>query len=337
MALRAFIAGCSGPALTAEERAFFTEARPCGFVLFARNCVDPVQTKDLIDDVRSAVSADDLLVLVDQEGGRVQRLRPPHWRAYPPPAAFGRLYGREPQRAIAVARLVSRLMAEELRGLGITVDCTPVLDVPVAGAHEVIGDRAFSDHADTVIALGRAVCEGLLSGGVLPVIKHVPGHGRARADSHATLPVIDADLDTLSASDFRPFRALNDMPVAMTAHVLLAALDCDRAATVSPVIMQQVIRGLIGFDGLVVSDDISMGALSGGVAERTQAALAAGVDVVLHCNGRLDEMLAVAETAPQLSGKSEERFARAAARLGVPDAFDEAAAEAARAELIASV
>lgn len=333
MALKAFIAGCSGLRLNAEERAFFAAARPCGIILFARNCKAPDQVRALIEDARATVGTGDLLVLVDQEGGRVQRLRPPHWRAYPPAAAFGRLFERDKARALAAARIAAQAMGHDLALLGINVDCAPVLDVPVPGAHDVIGDRAYGRAAESVIELGRAVCEGLLAGGVLPVIKHVPGHGRAGADSHAGLPVIDAAASTLEETDFRTFRALADMPVAMTAHVLMPAFDAKRPASVSPVIMAQVIRGSIGFAGLVMSDDIGMGALSGDMASRARAVIEAGGDVILHCDGRLSDMAAVAEAAPQLSGMSEARYRAALGRLSPARAPDRAELEDALAAL----
>lgn len=334
MALSAFIAGCSGPTLTSDERAFFRAARPCGFILFARNCESPGQVRALIGDVREAVGSEQLFVLVDQEGGRVQRLKPPHWRAYPPAAAFGRLFQADAARGLQAARASAQLMATELAGLGINVDCAPVLDVPVPGAHDIIGDRAYGRDPDTVIALGRAVADGLMAGGVLPVVKHMPGHGRAGADSHASLPVITASPEELEASDFRPFVALRDLPLAMTAHVLIPAYDAERSASVSEAIISQVIRGLIGFDGLVMSDDLSMGALSGSLDQRAAGVIAAGVDVALHCNGKLAEMEQVAASVPELAGKAETRFQAAFAKLSPPQEIDEAGALALLAEAV---
>lgn len=336
MALRAFIAGCAGPRLSARERAFFQAARPCGLILFKRNCASPDQIRRLIGEVREAVASDRFLVLVDQEGGRVQRLGPPHWRAYPPARAFGSLYAAAPARALQAARTAAHLMALDLSALGITVDCAPVLDVPAAGAHEVIGDRAYGGDADTVSALARAVANGLLDGGVLPVIKHMPGHGRAGVDSHVALPVVDAALRELEEVDFRPFAALRDLPLAMTAHILIPVIDAERPVSVSPAIMRQVIRGAIGYDGLVMSDDVSMGALAGTVAERAAAVIAAGVDVVLHCNGDLTQMEAIAGAVPQLQTRSQERFDAALAWLRPPAPLDRAKAEALLAELLAS-
>lgn len=322
MVHKALITGCSGPNLTADERAFFADVRPCGLILFARNCVSRDQVRELTGSARGCIG-DNLLVLIDQEGGRVQRLGPPEWRAYPPARAFGRLYEKDRDEGVEAARSVARLMARDLNDAGINVDCLPVLDVPAQGAHEIIGDRAYGDDPVTVIALGRAAAEGLLEGGVLPVVKHVPGHGRARADSHKGLPVIDATLEELEATDFRPFVALNDMPLAMTAHVVLKALDEKAPATISPLIMSEVIRGRIGFEGLVMSDDLDMAALSGSPAERARSVIAAGCDVALHCSGKLEDMKEVAAAVPNLDGKRLERFKRALDRLQAPSPLDE--------------
>jgi beta-N-acetylhexosaminidase len=319
---KAFISGCAGTALTDDERALFAEARPCGLILFARNCQTVAQLSALAADFRDAVESDEALVLIDQEGGRVQRLRPPHWRQMPPARVYGDLYLYDPEGARAAAFAGARLIAQELREAGINVNCTPVLDVPEAGAHDIIGDRAFSFDRDVVGDLGRAVVEGTLAGGVLPVIKHVPGHGRARADSHLVLPRIDAPAEELIAVDFRPFMALCHAPLAMTAHVLLTAFDDERPASVSPVIMGEVIRELIGLTGLVMSDDIGMEALGGPMAERATAVIDAGCDMALHCSGAFDEMREIARVVPPLEGDSGERFANAIAELGQPQAFD---------------
>ena len=319
---RAFISGCAGTSLSDDERTFFAGTRPCGLILFARNCESVAQLRKLAADYRDAVESDEALVLIDQEGGRVQRLRPPQWRQMPPARVYGDLYVFDPETARAAAFASARLIAEELRNAGITVNCTPVLDVPEAGAHDIIGDRAFSFDPDIVSDLGRAVVEGTLAGGVLPVIKHVPGHGRARSDSHLALPQIDASPVDLIAVDFRPFMALCHAPLAMTAHVLLPAFDEMRPASVSPVIMGEVIRELIGLTGLVMSDDIGMEALGGPMAERAASVIAAGCDVALHCSGNFDEMREVARVVPPLDGMSAERFARAIAELGEPQAFD---------------
>jgi beta-N-acetylhexosaminidase len=320
----AAILGCAGQALTAEERAFYRDVQPWGFILFKRNVDAPDQVRRLTDDLRACVGRPDAPVLVDQEGGRVQRLGPPHWRRYPP----GRAYGLLPEEDGAdMARLGARLMAHDLAAVGITVDCLPVLDVPQAGAHDVIGDRAYAATPDRVAELGRAACEGLIEGGVLPVIKHLPGHGRAGVDSHMNLPVVDAPLADLEAVDFAPFKALADMPMAMTSHVVYTAVDSLHPATTSRAVHDQVIRGAIGFDGLVMSDDLSMKALGGGFESRARKSLAAGCDIVLHCNGDMDEMKAVIAGTRPLAGPAARRARTALARIATPLApFDVAAA-----------
>ncbi len=326
MTISAFIGGCAGPELTDDERAFFRETDPWGLILFARNCATAGQVSALVADFRACVGREDAPVLIDQEGGRVQRIGPPDWRAYPPAEAIGALYEADPRKAAATAYRLARLMAGDLSALGITVDCVPVLDVRDPDGHDVIGDRAYGDDPVRVAALGRAVCEGMLDGGVLPVVKHIPGHGRAGADSHLSLPVVDAPASALRAVDFAPFRALNDMPLAMTAHVVYTALDRDRPATCSSAIVKALIRGEIGFDGLLMSDDLSMKALSGTLAERTRDALGAGCDIVLHCNGELSEMQEVAAAAGPLKGRALDRAERALARLSAPKAWDNAEA-----------
>lgn len=326
MDFKAFISGCAGLSLSDAERRFFAAARPCGLILFARNCQTPEQIKALIAIFKDAVESDEVLVLIDQEGGRVQRLRPPYWRAMPPVRCYGRLYEIDPELGKEAAFAGARLIAQELHALDITVDCTPVLDVPEKGAHEIIGDRAFSTDPEVVIALGRAVMDGCLAGGVLPVIKHVPGHGRAKADSHLSLPRIDVAEADLDAIDFRPFRALRDAPLAMTAHVLLPIYDDRRPASISPVIMREVIRNRIGLTGLVMSDDLGMKALGGPFAERARGVIEAGCDVALHCGGNLAEMTDVASAVPPLEGLAAERFARARSFLRAPQHFDVAEA-----------
>lgn len=321
MVHKAFICGCSGPDLTEDECAFLRDERPCGLILFARNCVSREQIERLSDRARACVG-DELLVLIDQEGGRVQRMGPPEWPAYPAARVYAGLYAADAEQGLAALRLITRLMAEDLHEVGINTDCAPVLDVPAAGAHEIIGDRSYGSDADAIIALGRAMAESLIDGGVLPVIKHVPGHGRARADSHKELPVIDAELEELEATDFRPFAALADMPLAMTAHVVLRAIDEEAPATVSPRIMKEVIRDRIGIRGLIMSDDLDMAALSGTPDERAQAVLAAGCDVVLHCSGVLDHMVQVANVVPELSEKGLARFRAAHDRLKPPVPYD---------------
>jgi beta-N-acetylhexosaminidase len=315
MAARAFITGIAGTALSAAERAFVREVSPWGLILFKRNIVDPEQVAALVDEFRDACGRD-APVLVDQEGGRVQRLGPPHWPAYPAGARYGALYRRDPAAGLAAARLGARLIAADLAPLGITVDCLPIADVPVAEADPVIGDRAYGDTPDQVTAIAGAITQGLQEGGVLPVLKHIPGHGRATTDSHHRLPVVGADRATLEATDFAPFRALAHLPLGMTAHVVFTSLDPHLPATTSPV-MIGVIRAAIGFSGLLMSDDVSMGALSGTIAERTRAALAAGCDIVLHCNGNLEEMEAVASESSRLAGAAEQR-AEAALRARRP-------------------
>ena len=314
MSVTAAILGCSGLALTAREKAFFAEVRPWGFILFARNIETPDQVRALTASLRETVGRADAPILIDQEGGRVQRLGPPHWGRYPPGRAYGRLQARDPLFRREITRLGARLLAHDLAAVGINVDCIPVLDVLAPDGHQVIGDRAYADTPDEVAVLGRAAAEGLLAGGVLPVIKHIPGHGRARADSHEELPVVNAAWEELDRHDFVPFRALSDMPMAMTAHVIYAAIDRRRPATTSVSVMRTAIRGAIGFAGLVMTDDLSMKALAGDLGERAAAARSAGCDVVLHCNGDMAEMAAVAAGAGALRGRSARRAEAALAR-----------------------
>jgi beta-N-acetylhexosaminidase len=307
MGARAFIAGIAGTVLTDRERAFFRESEPWGLIVFKRNITTPDQVQRLTNSFRDAVGRADAPVLVDQEGGRVQRLGSPHWPSYPAGADYGRLYDRDPQEGLAAARLGARLIATDLAAVGIDVDCWPLADVPVDGADAVIGARAFGTDPDKVAAIAGAVAEGLREGGVLPVVKHIPGHGRALADSHHELPVVDADRKSLEATDFRAFKALAGLPLAMTAHVVFTAIDPVTPATTSVTIVREVIRGLIGFDGVLMTDDISMEALTGTIRTRSRASLAAGCDVVLHCNGRFDEMCEVAEAVPLLEGAAARR------------------------------
>ena len=323
---RALIVGCAGPALDDGERHFLERRNPLGLILFARNIDTPERLAALVRDFRETVGRADAPVLIDQEGGRVARLGPPHWRRPPAAARFGALARADRFLAAAAAALNGRLMAADLAAAGIDVDCAPVLDLPAPGAHAVIGDRAFGGDAETAAMLGRAACGGLLAGGVLPVLKHMPGHGRAGADSHVALPAVDAPREALEATDFAPFRALRDMPLAMTAHVLYRAIDPDRPATVSPRVVGDVIRRSIGYDGLLMTDDIAMAALAGAPGERAEAALAAGCDVILHCNGDMAEMREVAVAVPPLSDAACERLARSAAAKRPPRPFDGAAA-----------
>jgi beta-N-acetylhexosaminidase len=306
----AFITGLAGPALTPNEAVFLKSSRPCGIILFARNIQNPDQVRRLVNDAKAAVGSARVLVLVDQEGGRVQRLRPPHWRVLPSAATYARLYAANPDLALAAARQVARLTAADLAALGINTNCAPVLDLPVVGSHDVIGDRAYGSTVRQVVALGRAVADGLASGGVLPVIKHIPGHGRATVDSHFQLPIVEATHAELERTDFAAFRELADLPAAMSAHIVFTELDTMPAST-SSVVISQVVRRLIGFNGLLISDDLSMKALSGGLRTRAEAVIAAGGDVALHCNGDLVEMAAVAEGVPRLTQASKVRFERA--------------------------
>jgi len=334
VSVNASILGCAGLTLGREERAFFRDVRPWGFILFKRNVETPEQVRGLVDELRACVDRPDAPVLIDQEGGRVQRLGPPHWPTYPPGRAYGQLSANDPLLRREIARLGARLLAHDLAALGINVDCVPVLDVPDPSGHEVIGDRAYGTTPDEVALLGRAAAEGLIAGGVLPVIKHIPGHGRAMADSHHDLPVVDASYEDLDARDFAPFRVLSDMPMAMTAHVVYTAIDRKRPATTSKKAMRDVIRGAIGFDGLVMSDDLSMKALKGDFTARAKASLAAGCDVVLHCNGDMAEMKAVVAGTKSLKGRAAERARAALGRLArSPEPFD---ADEARARFAAA-
>jgi beta-N-acetylhexosaminidase len=313
MTARAFITGVSGTALTAQERAFLRDAEPWGLIVFKRNVETPEQLRGLVDGFRAAVGRADAPVLVDQEGGRVQRLGPPHWPSYPAGAQYGRIWERDPASALEAARMGARLIASDLMALGIDVDCLPLADVPAPDADPIIGDRAYGESAAKVAAIAGAVADGLMEGGVLPVLKHLPGHGRATADSHHHLPTVTADRASLETVDFAAFRPLAGLALGMTAHVVFSAYDPVAPATTSVTMVQDVIRDSIGFEGLLMSDDISMAALSGSLAERSVAALTAGCDVILHCNGSLEEMHAVAGAVPALAGAAERRAAAALA------------------------
>jgi beta-N-acetylhexosaminidase len=322
MPVSAFICGCAGPSLTAWERRFFREAQPWGLILFKRNVDSPAQVAELTSSFREAVGRAEAPVLIDQEGGRVQRLGPPHWPVYPSGASYLSALG-EVEAAAKLVRLTAQLIANDLLAVGVNVDCLPVLDVTYPDSHRVIGDRSYGRDPAAIARLGRAAADGLLTAGVLPVMKHLPGHGRARSDSHLELPVVDAPLAELEAFDFAPFVANADLPIGMSAHVLYRALDPERPATISPIIIQAIIREKIGFDGLLISDDLSMQALSGTLRERTEAALGAGIDVVLHCNGEPEEMQEVANVTPPLAGRALQRAEAALARLRPPAAdFD---------------
>jgi beta-N-acetylhexosaminidase len=334
MTKRAFITGVSGLMLTPAERDFMRAQQPWGFILFKRNIDLPDQVSALIAELRESIDQPDAPVLIDQEGGRVQRFGPPHWPVYPPGSTFGRLYDIDRTLGLTAARLSARLIAADLIDLGVTVDCLPLADVPIAGADAVIGNRAYGTEPGKVAAIARAVTEGLEQGGVLPVLKHIPGHGRATADTHFRLPVIDTSRAELERTDFAAFQPLADLPMAMTAHVVFSALDPAQPATTSATIIEQVIRGVIGFQGLLMSDDVSMNALAGSIAERTRAIVSAGCDMVLHCNGNLDEMREVARETPELSGKALARAKRALASRKAPQPFDRGAARAELDELI---
>ncbi len=335
MSTRAFITGVSGTELTAAEREFIRAERPWGFILFKRNIETPAQVTALVAELRSAASAPDAPILIDQEGGRVQRLGPPHWPVYPPGAVFGTLYDTDSALGLTAARLSARLIAADLADLGITVDCLPLADVPVAGADAVIGNRAYGAEPGKVAAIARAVTDGLEHGGVLPVLKHIPGHGRATADTHFKLPTVDTPRDELDRTDFAAFKPLADLPMAMTAHVVFSAVDPVHPATTSATMIAQVIRGVIGFQGLLMSDDVSMNALAGNLAERTRAIFAAGCDMALHCNGNIEEMRDVAGQTPELSGRVLARANAALAARKAPQPFDRAAARAELDALIA--
>ncbi|HVV80920.1 MAG TPA: beta-N-acetylhexosaminidase [Pseudolabrys sp.] len=336
MAPRAFITGIVGLELSSDEEAFLREADPWGMILFKRNISDPKQVTELTSSFRSVLGRH-VPVLVDQEGGRVQRLGPPNWPVYPPAQAFDRLYERDPAAGLAAARLGGRLLAADLQPLGIDVDCLPCADIPVSEADPVIGDRAYGDRPDKVAVLAGAHARGLMNGGVLPVLKHLPGHGRATADSHKSLPTVEADRGTLEATDFAAFRPLARLPLGMTAHVVFSAIDAAHPATTSATMVGEVIRGFIGFEGLLMSDDVSMGALSGTIGERSKAAIAAGCDVVLHCNGKLDEMQEVAASVPRLSGEAARRAGAALAARETPSEFDAVAGRRVFEDMLAPV
>jgi beta-N-acetylhexosaminidase len=328
------IYGCSGLEPTDDELAFFASARPWGFILFARNVSDRAQLRALTRALRAVVDDPVAPILIDQEGGRVARLKPPEWSDRPPAATFGPIYRTDTEAAREAVYLNSRLIAHDLEEVGINVNCAPLLDVPVEGADPVIGDRAFGPDPAQIIDLGRAFIEGLVEGGVLPVMKHIPGHGRASADSHVALPHVTSSVEELSATDFVTFRSLNHCPLAMTAHVVFEAVDPQRPATTSPKVIRDVIRGEIGFDGLLISDDISMGALSGPISSRTKAALFAGCDVVLHCNGIMSEMEQVAGEAKAFEGAALRRADHALTQLRKAEPIDRDAAEARLLELV---
>jgi len=334
---RALITGLAGPGLTAAETRFLRETRPLGIILFARNCESQNQIRRLVADALEAIGSDETLVLIDQEGGRVQRLRPPIGRDLPPAAAYAARYeAGDRDGACAAVEAAARLVARDLRGLGINTNCTPVLDLPVQGAHAIIGDRAFGTSVEQVVRLGGAVARGFMAGGVLPVIKHIPGHGRATKDSHLALPVVDTPRAALTATDFAPFKALSDIPAAMTAHVVFSSIDRDAPASTSAKVTAEVIRGEIGYDGLLMSDDLGMHALKGTMRERAEAVIRAGSDVALHCSGVLEEMEHAASAVPDLAGDALRRAESALAVLKNHEEFDTASAEHQLAEVLSS-
>jgi beta-N-acetylhexosaminidase len=307
---RAIILGCAGLSLSAAERQFFTRFDPLGFILFARNVETPDQVRALVRDLRQSVGRRDAPVLIDQEGGRVQRLRPPHWRAALPAGAFGDLAARNIQVGIEATRLNARIIGGELADLGIDTVCAPVLDLRFPGAHEVIGDRAYSGDPEVVATLARAACEGFMAAGIMPIVKHIPGHGRAMVDSHLSLPVVAASRAELEASDFRPFKALADMPWAMTAHIIFRAIDPDNPTTTSKRVVEQIVRDYIGFEGVLIGDDLSMAALQGSISERARATLDAGCDLALHCNGKMEEMVTLPPAVPEIPAATKSRLSR---------------------------
>lgn len=316
------IFGCSGPELTAEERAFFREADPAGYILFGRNCVDRQQLRALTDDLRSIHGRDRLLISIDQEGGRVARLRPPQWAAYPAGEAFDKLYELAPASAIEAARASAKAMALELSAMGITVDYHPPLDVRQAGAHDVIGDRSLGSDPMQVAAIGRAILDGLAAGGVTGCIKHMPGHGRSMCDTHKEMPTVHASAEELE-HDFAPFRSLNSALIGMTGHLKFPVWDADNPATLSSTIVSDIIRGAIGFDGLLLTDDIDMEALDGSIPDRSARAQAAGCDIVLNCWAKIDDMTGICEVLSPVSDATAARLDRALAGTFVADTMDE--------------
>lgn len=317
----AVIYGCAGPELTADETALFRRVNPLGFILFAKNCETPEQVTRLVAALRDTVGRADAPVLIDQEGGSVRRLRPPEWDEVPPAAIFGAIYEHDPTRAGEAAKLSGCLIAAQLAPLGITVNCAPVLDVSFPETTSAIGDRAFAADPTVVAELAGAYCDGMVAGGVLPVIKHMPGHGRATVDSHLDVPRVTASAKELRAVDFVPFQALAAQPLGMTAHVVFEALDPDNVATVSKAIIGDIIRGEVGFDGFLMTDDIGMGALKGRIAARCEAALSAGCDAILHCSGDLEEMRQVGDAVLPLTDAAQARWQSAAAQISSADAM----------------
>ena len=317
------IFGLSGTTLSAAERAFFREADPLGYIVFGRNVESREQLRALTDDLRTIHGRGRLLITIDQEGGRVQRMKPPVWPAYPAGAAFDRLYDIAPVSAIEAARVNAQALGMDLAEVGITCTHAPVLDVRQAGAHDVIGDRALGHEPLRVAALGRAVLDGLAKAGVQGTIKHLPGHGRTMCDTHKAMPTVTASAEELE-SDLAPFKALNHAAIGMTGHLLFTAWDAEKPATQSRIVVEQVIRGLIGFDGLLLTDDLDMEALSGTVPERAERAIAAGCDVALNCWARMDDMTGICERLPALDAAGQVRLDRALAGMGASEVADQA-------------
>lgn len=334
---KAWIAAPAARRLSADERRFFADERPWGFILFARNVSEASQIEDLVAELIDLGGRDTTPIFIDQEGGRIQRLRPPLAPEYPPAASIGRVYASDPAAGQRLAWLQGRLLADDLMAFGINADCVPCVDVPTMDAHSVIGDRAYATNPEAVATLGGAAADGLIAGGVLPVMKHIPGHGRGNADSHLALPVVTTRRDELSRTDFAPFRSLQTLPAAMTAHILYSAIDPVHPATLSATVIESVIRDEIGFDGLLMSDDISMKALAGDLAELSARALDAGCDVVLHCNGDFDEMRKVAGAARPLSGDAQRRAEAAESAISARATNDDMPAFRAEYDALVSV
>lgn len=321
--------------LSDEEKAFFRKEQPWGFIVFGRNIETPSQLSELVASLKACVEHEHVAILIDQEGGRVQRMKQPHWRKYPATRYVGKIFAKDREKGLRAAWLHGRLLASDLHAVGINVDCAPVLDVPVEGADEVtLGDRTFSADATEIGILAEQTCAGLIAGGVAPIIKHMPGLGRAETDSHYNLPIVDCGLEDLSKTDFVPFKHLNQQKMAMTAHIIYKGVDAENPATQSQKIIGDIIRGQIGFDGLLMSDDVSMKALKGDFETRCEKTFNAGCDMVLHCNGDMQEMMAVASASPKLAGKSQARASRAIQSVGNPDESDISSLQAEYEELL---
>lgn len=331
--MQAAIYGLEALSLTEDERSFFRDAEPVGFILFKRNCENPEQLRRLTDSLREISGRDDVPILIDQEGGRVSRMRPPEWPAFPAAERFAMLYRTAPSSAIEAARSNARAIGLMLRSVGVNVNALPLLDVRQEGASDIIGDRALGSEPMQVAALGRAVLDGLASAGIVGIVKHMPGHGRALVDSHHELPVVTASAEELE-TDLEPFERLAWAPMGMTAHVVYTAWDADRPASMSPTVIRDIIRDRIGFEGFLMSDDIGMEALRGDFASRSAGVVAAGCDAALHCSGKMDEMIAVASAVPVLRPESEARLARAIAGTRIEDDSFDFAEEIAKRDLL---